>query len=286
MAQKKQFFRLRTQSFVLILLLIVSGFLLGLSTGGFIVNFRAVGFSFLSGIQKGVHSVTSAVSNTFAAIRELSVLQEQYDELTKKVENYEFLQRNNAEIRKENERLKEQLGFSQNLGQRNIPAEIIGKDPNSLYSGITVNKGTADGIKKNMPVIALQNGNTGLVGKIIEVGRTTSMIMPVYDYRCYVSARIETTRDQGIVNGQGENFDLMMKYVKKRVRDELQFGDVVVTSGENMNYLKDIPIGTISRIKVLDYETSLEIELTPVIDFSRLETVSVIDMTDGTAEDQ
>ncbi len=286
MAQKKQFFRLRTQSFVLILLLIVSGFLLGLSTGGFIVNFRAVGFSFLSGIQKGVHSVTSAVSNTFAAIRELSVLQEQYDELTKKVENYEFLQRNNAEIRKENERLKEQLGFSQNLGQRNIPAEIIGKDPNSLYSGITVNKGTADGIKKNMPVIALQNGNTGLVGKIIEVGRTTSMIMPVYDYRCYVSARIETTRDQGIVNGQGENFDLMMKYVKKRVRDELQFGDVVVTSGENMNYLKDIPIGTISRIKVLDYETSLEIELTPVIDFSRLETVIVIDMTDGTAEDQ
>ncbi|MDR2897548.1 MAG: rod shape-determining protein MreC [Spirochaetaceae bacterium] len=279
MNQRLRLFRVNKQGIVCTILLFVSGVLLGLSSGGFIVNFNQLGFSLMSGVQKGAYAVSSAVGGTFAAIRELAVLQQEYDELTRKVENYEFLQRSNAEIRKENERLKEQLGFSQSQTQRNIPAQIIGRDPNSLYSGITIDKGTAQGIKKNMPVIAFQNGNTGLVGKIVEVGFTTSMIMPLYDFECYVSTRIEHTRDLGIVNGQGAGFSLLMRYVKKRVFDELQYGDVVVTSGENLNYAKDVPVGTITRIRALDYDTSLEIELSPIIDFDRLETVMVLDMT-------
>ena len=59
--------------------------------------------------------------------------------------------------------------------------------------------------------------------------------------------------------------------------DELHIGDVIVTSGENGNYERDIPIGSISRIKILDYDSSLEIEVTPVVDFSRLESVIVMD---------
>ena len=60
--------------------------------------------------------------------------------------------------------------------------------------------------------------------------------------------------------------------------EELHIGDVVVTSGENNNYMKDIPVGTISRINILDYNSSLDIELTPIIDFSRLENVIVVNM--------
>ena len=69
-----------------------------------------------------------------------------------------------------------------------------------------------------------------------------------------------------------------MSYVKKKVLEELHIGDVVVTSGENNNYMKDIPVGTISRINILDYNSSLDIELTPIIDFSRLENVIVVNM--------
>ena len=54
-------------------------------------------------------------------------------------------------------------------------------------------------------------------------------------------------------------------------------GDIVVTSGENGNYVKDVPIGRISKIKILDYDSSLSIELEPVIDFLRLENVLVVD---------
>jgi len=69
-----------------------------------------------------------------------------------------------------------------------------------------------------------------------------------------------------------------MKYIKKRVLPDLQYGDLIVTSGENENFLKDIPIGYISTITVQDYDSSLNIELTPVIDFGRLEIVIVVDM--------
>ncbi|MBR4464401.1 MAG: rod shape-determining protein MreC, partial [Treponema sp.] len=180
---------------------------------------------------------------------------------------------------KENERLKEQLAFSQSIEQKNYAAQIIGRDPDSLYSGLTINKGSRHGIRKNMPVIAVQNGTVGLVGKIVTVGLGTSLVMPVYDLKCSVSGRIQNTRDIGLVNGRGtaEN-PLSMKYIKKRVLEELHFGDLVVTSGESENYIRDIPIGSISKITVLDYDSSLDIEITPIIDFARLETVIVTDL--------
>ena len=67
-----------------------------------------------------------------------------------------------------------------------------------------------------------------------------------------------------------------MQYIRKRVAPDLNFGDVIVTSGENDNYMRDVQIGTISKITVLDYNSSLNIEVTPIIDFSRLENVIVV----------
>ena len=128
-----------------------------------------------------------------------------------------------------------------------------------------------------MPVVAYQNGNQGLVGKVVQVGTFTSQIMPVYNMDYIVSARIQNSRDLGLVNGNGsQDNPLLMQYIRKKVADELSYGDIVVTSGENDNYLKDIPIGTISKITVLDYNSSLNIEVTPIIDFSRLENVIVV----------
>jgi rod shape-determining protein MreC len=92
-----------------------------------------------------------------------------------------------------------------------------------------------------------------------------------------VSCRIQNTRDLGLVNGMGsQDKPIVMQYVRKRVLDELHYGDIVVTSGENDNYMRDIAIGTISKITTLDYNSSLNIELVPIIDFARLENVVVV----------
>ncbi len=281
--------KFKLPEFVFVILLLISGITLSFHTGGFIVNFNKVGFTVLSSVQKGVHWVTSGVGNFFTSIHETAVLKKEYKELTERLKDYEYFQRNNTEIRKENERLREQLGFARSLQQKNIAAQIIGRDPDSLYSGITINKGSRNGIKKGMPVVAIQHGNIGVVGKIVLVGPGTSLVMPLYDSQCNISARIQNTRDLGLVNGNGSlSSPLSLKYIKKRVLDELNYGDIVVTSGENDNYMRDIPLGTISKITVLDYDSSLDIELNPVIDFSRLETVMVVDLSvkaENTAEE-
>ena len=280
MSDRRVPFKFRLDIFLLSLYLFVSGLLLAFSSGGFIVNFGNIGFSVLSGAQRGLYSVASFFSGTINAVHELTVMRKSYIELQERIVDYELLQRSNAEIRLENEHLKKLLGFSRSLDVVNIPAEITGRDPSNLYSGLIINRGSRHGIRKNMPVVSFQGSGAALVGKIVQVGRSSSIILPVYDYQAFVSARLQSTRYEGLINGQGGvDVPLVMKYIKKRARDEISVGDIVVTSGESYQYPKNVPVGMISRIRGLDYETSLELDIEPIIDFSRLEDVFVLDMS-------
>ena len=275
----KNKFSFKLSEFVLVLYILFSGIMLTFSSGSFVLNFKQLGFSTLGAIERGVHGIVYGIGGSFSAVRELAQLRKEYEVLTKQLADYEQMRRSNAEIKKENERLKEQLGFSTSLEEKNYPARIISRDSDNLYAAITIDKGSLVGIKKNMPVIAYQSGNSGLVGKVIQVGAFTSLVMPVYNLNCTVSCRIQNTRDIGLVSGNGNQDEpLKMSYVRKRVLEELHYGDVVVTSGENNNYMKDIAVGTISKISVIDYNSLLDIELTPIIDFSRLENVVVVNM--------
>lgn len=272
-------FSFKFSEFLLIVTVILSGVMLGFSSGGFVLNFKSIGFTVFSSIQNGVHFISNGISDTIGAVHELGKLRKDYDALTRRLENYEHLQRTNADIMKENERLKEQLNFVISLEEKNYPAQIISRDADSIYAFLTINKGSTAGIKKNMPVIAYQNGNSGLVGKVVQVGAFTSIVMPVYNLNCTISARIQNTRDLGLVSGNG-SYDkpLSMQYIRKRIVEQLHFGDIVVTSGENNNYMRDIPLGTISKISAQEYNSSLYIEVVPIIDFARLENVVVVNM--------
>ena len=290
MSKKQNGFKFRFPEFLLIGLLLISNIVLNFSSGGFILNLKKIGFSAISTVEKGVHIVTHGIGDTFSAVKELKQLKKDYNDLVIKLENYEQMQRSNADIRKENERLREQLDFSISLDEKNYPAQIISRDFDNVYTYLTIDKGSINGIKKNMPVIAFQNGNRGLVGKVVQVGTFTSQVMPVYNINYIVSARIQNQRDLGLVNGTGsQDKPLLLQYIRKNVASELSYGDIIVTSGENDNYLKDIPIGTISKIISLDYNSSLNIELIPIIDFSRLENVLVVNqkqLNDRKVEEQ
>ena len=118
------------------------------------------------------------------------------------------------------------------------------------------------------------------MGKVVTVGLGTSMVMPLYDPQCNISSRLQNTRDIGIVSGNGIDSDLSMSYIRKRLASEINRGDIVVTSGENDNYMKDIPVGRITQVRILDYDSSLDIDVEPIIDFSRLETVLVVNQNE------
>lgn len=274
-------FRFKLSEILLVVMILTSGIMLSFSAGGFLVDFGKIGFSIMSTMQKGVSFLSDGVSNAFTSIKDMTQMKKEYQALKERLKDYEYLQRSNTEIRRENDRLREQLDFSKDLSYKNIPAQIIGHDPDSLYSGITINKGARNGIRKGMPVIAIQNGNIGVVGKIVTVGMGTSLIIPIYDSQFNISTRVQTSRDLGITKGSGfSDLPLSMGYIRKSSFSDLHEGDVVVTSGENGNYISNVPVGRISKIKVVDYDNSLDIELDPIVDFPRLENVLVVDQTE------
>ena len=283
--KRKFSFKIKLDVFLLILLLIISSMLLTFSGGRFIVDFKSVGFSVAAGTENAVHSVSSFITDAVSAVRELAELRSKYAALSEKLKDYELLQRSNADIRRENRELKELLGFADTIAYKNIPAQITGFDPDNLYSGIIINRGAKHGVRKNMPVLAFQGSNVGLVGKIVQTGRDSSMIIPIYDYQCYVAASVQTTKHRGLINGQGTaDLPLIMKYVQKRAKDEIAIGDRILSSGENNLFPKDSPIGIITGIKVHDYETYLELAVQPIIDFSRLDYVFVLSLSGADGE--
>jgi rod shape-determining protein MreC len=258
--------------------MLVSFSMLLFSTRSFIVNFKDMGLSVFSGVRGGIYEVSSFVSRAVLSIRELAGLRREYAELSGRVARYEQLERSAAEIGQENARLREQLGFSGTIRYRHIPAEFIGRDPDNLFSALVINKGIHSGVKKNMAVIAWQNGAQGLVGKVVQTGQFESLVMPLYDPGSFVSSRLAVSRYEGIVEGQGSpEVPLLMRFIQKRARNEINYGDMIVTSGLGGVYPAGINIGRVIRVHYQEYEISMEVELEPLIDYSMLEYVFVID---------
>ncbi|GMO58946.1 MAG: hypothetical protein Ta2A_04650 [Treponemataceae bacterium] len=277
-------FKSRFPIFFFFFLILVSGTLLGLSTHGFIIDFRQLGFSFVSTFLRGTHGIYSGIAGLVTDIHQNTVLRQEKAQLEEQLADYIYLQQTNSVLRNENDKLKTQIGYMQSLNYVYYPAVIIARDMDVLYTSFTINKGNADGIKKNMPVIAIQDGREGLVGKVIEVSKRSSKIMPIYDYRCNISARIVPTGDIGLLNGMGAfDIPLSLKYVQNTVINEIKVGDMINTSGENENYIRNVPVGRISKISMLDYDSSLSIEVVPVVNFSRLESVFAVDIKESEA---
>ena len=234
---------------------------------------RSVG----SAVQGIFYGIGSFFSNTILSIQKLKDLQNQYDSLAKKLESYYQMERDYADTKAENERLKEQLGFYQTVNTVKTSAQIIASEPDNLYEAYTINKGSKDGVEKNMAVVAFQNGIEGLVGKIISVNASTSVVLPLFDKRFYAAARFSRTRSVGLVNGRGSFLDdLIMEYVSKPNASEIQIGDLVVTSGLDSIYPADLAIGRVKSIQTEAFGTAVTIHLDPALDFSRLEYVFVI----------
>jgi len=264
--------------YIFLLLTLVSVLLLMFSSSSFIINVKDAGLSLFLGVRGGVYRVSSFVSRTVLSVRELADLRREHAELIRQLERYEELERSNAEIYQENIRLREQLGFARSLRYRRIPAQISGRNPDNLFSAIVINKGSFSGVANNMAVVAWQDGIQALVGKVIQTGAFESLVMPVFDINSNVSARFSASRFEGIVEGQGSSENpLLMRFVPRRARSDINIGDIIISSGMGGVFPANVNIGRVSAVSILEYENTLEIDIIPMVDFSRLEYVFVIE---------
>lgn len=255
-------------------------FSISISTRTFILRPKEIGLSVFSLFQAGISSAHQLFSETVDSIRTLRTLKEDYEQALERLRYYEKVEKQYAALEEENRQLKEILQFSQSIPYESIPARVIGKDPQNYFTTLTLNKGSLHGIKKNMPVIAVQGGKQGLVGKIVQTGFNASIVQPIYDPSSYVAARLSISRYEGLVSGSAED-KIYMYYVRRFARMNIQSGELIVTSGLNSIFPPGIPIGVLKAIHTREYDTSLLLELDPIIDFGRLEYVYVLQMLRG-----
>ncbi len=277
----KSFITKHKQGVSFVALILFSILLLLITSKSIELQPKRIGQGFISIFQKAVTGISDWVGNTVNSIGELKNTKKELEEYKEQLLVYERMSRESFLLKQELQHLRELLHFSQQTEYKNIAAEVVARQPGNIFSLITLNKGEKDGVKRYMPVVAQNHGLTGLVGKVITVSTSSCTVIPLFNEDSYVAARLEKTRYEGIVNGEGEFSDLIsMQHVQKIAIRDIQYGDIIITSGLGKVFPKGIPIGRVRSMKSESAETSVELKIEPVIDFSRLEFVLIL----GTGE--
>jgi rod shape-determining protein MreC len=213
------------------------------------------------------------------AVRWLKGLGENYIFLTRVQEDNQRLQRTLSALREENNRLKELLLAEKRLEKlqifqaqysSSIVAQVFARDPSSWFKTILVDKGEQDGVTKDMAVITAD----GVVGRVIEISPNVAKVLILTDPNSALDVLIQRSRCQGIMEGKMENI-CILKYVQKS--DDVQVGDKVITSGLGGIFPKGLVTGTVTAVDRKRPGIFQHIEVTPAVDFSRLEEVLLIE---------
>ena len=173
------------------------------------------------------------------------------------------------ELRKENKRLKDLLKFGEELEYKKILARVISWDANRAIRTIRINRGTENGVKLELPVVA----NEGLVGYVYRVSDHFSDIMTILNQNNRADGIVTRTRSHGIIEGYSDG-KCIMKYVTRS--EPVILNDQIVTSGLGGIYPKGLKIGKISNIERESYGITQFVEVNPSVDFSKLEEVIVL----------
>jgi rod shape-determining protein MreC len=170
----------------------------------------------------------------------------------------------------EADRLAELLSFRQE--QAAVPmlaARVIGGSPDAASHAVFINRGARDGLKRDFGVITPE----GVVGKIVAVFPDTSQVLLLDDRDSGVGALLASSRTQSPVRGTGDPL-LDMEYVS--VDTKVEPGEVVLTSGQDRIFPKDLPVGTVAQVKPDPHGTFQEIRIRPAAHLDRLEEVLVL----------
>jgi len=173
------------------------------------------------------------------------------------------------EMRLENERLRELIGFKEKKELQLIAARVIVRGTKSFINGIVMDVGTKDSVAKNMPLVV----TNGLVGKIYQVGKNHSIGHLLLDRNFRVSAKIQRSRVKGIVSWESGGFCLLKEVPK---RSDVQIGDWVITSGYGEIFPPGIIIGRVINITESPRGLFMNIKVKPAVNFEKLEEVFVV----------
>src|ERR1700688_4692421 len=150
-----------------------------------------------------------------------------------------------------------------------IAARVIGASPDSGSLVVSIDRGSRDGIRRDMGVITPD----GVVGKIYAVYPDISQVLLMGDKDSGVGALLSDTRTQGPVKGTGEPL-LSMDYISND--EKVTAGEAILTSGQDRIFPKDLPVGTVQDFVSEPKTPFMKIRVKPAARLDRLEEVLVL----------
>ena len=188
-----------------------------------------------SALASPFNAVGNAVTNATASPETLSDLKKENERLTKKVAEL-------SEAEKTAERLQGLVGLQSTYKLKSTAARIIGSTGDAWSNTVTIDKGASSGFEPGMPVC----GDGGVIGQIIETSATSSTVRLITDEQSGISAMIQSTRAQGMLQGQADG-TLRLSYVP--IEAEVKEGDIIITSGIGGKFPKGLPLGTVASVE-------------------------------------
>ncbi len=269
---------------LLILLVSICLFLLFVSSfsASFNNGVRGALNAVLMPMQKGMNKAGSSVFTELQKLQELHYVQEENEILLREIAEME---QENTRLRLELlelEQARELLKLQEQYPQyETVGAHIIGKNSGNWYQSFLIDKGTADGIRLNMNILAMG----GLVGVVTAIGPDYATVSSIINEDRYVSAMSVRTGDTFMVKGDLTLYadqKLAMENIKKNA--EVDTGDIIVTSNISDIYLPGLLIGYAEEVQTDPDKLTKSGTLLPVVDFESLDNVLVILKTKETGD--
>jgi len=237
----------------------------------------AVGGLFLPlfGMAGAAQTLVEQASNTLAP---RSTLLRQIEDLRKENQRLREQLMQTQEAWRENAQLRQALNWQQRVPWQLKLARVIGQDPANWWRTVTIDAGKRDGIRPNLSVLTSE----GLVGRIADAGPDRSTVVLVGDPNCRFSAQIQDPRDKsvvakGIIAPSPSSLDrLLVDLMYLPGGSLLKPGQPVLTSGEGGIFPKGITAGQIVDVRTNDYGMNLEARVKLAVNLNRLEQVWVM----------
>ena len=230
----------------------------------------SVWFSSANVVAGKIYEIDAAVKNYFS----LTKINEQLTERNLYLEQ---------QVRRLSEQIKTSVGDSSWVektqaevlkGYKLIPAKVITNSLDKRDNFITIDKGLADGVRKDMGVAC---GN-GVVGVVYMTSEHFSVVIPLLNSKSNVSVTIRKRGYYGYLHWTGMAADLAyVDDVPRHARFAL--GDLVETSGYSSIFPPGIIVGQILHVYNSNDGLSYRIQVKLTTDFGNLRDVCVIDNT-------
>ena len=270
----KDFFKTSSFKVLAIVVVVLLGLIIYTATAGGSLLASVLGF-----VTSPMQSVSTTATGAVTEFVDLDALSR--DELKEMLDN---LSQENAKLReqlvdyentlKENEQLKNQLKITEEKPENTLrAATVIGRDPNDVFFGFFLDKGTLAGVEVGDPVITEQ----GLVGIVSQAYATTSRVTNILSEDVNVSAVVPARGESGVISSDVTSASaglLRMSYLSSDT--QVEPGDIVTTSGAGGTYPEDIIIGEVQSVQKAENDISYYAVVKPYEDLTDIQEAFVV----------